>query len=721
MIDTMKRPLETFEMGQEIQAKVAFDAEREEVAAFKPISSFEVGDEVLAKVTNIIGAFGAFCSIGASEDALLRREDLSGNPPKDIHDVLAVGDLVPVIVKKVDITRGQIHLTSRSKKKKENQVIKRLEVGEEVTAKVRSIEADVGATLDVESDGDGFMHISDISDEAPEDISDVFKVGDIIQARVKTFNPQTGHVALTNRQEKTPFSNVERGQDVMCRVVAKAPWGVFCDIGTDGNALLHVGDMDDPPKSISAAFKIGDTFQARIRRIDPLKQRILLTTRTNMKHWSEFEEGQEVTGKVTNVIDWYVFVEIGCDEDAMMRKEDIDIEPGRDLREKFRVGDTVTATVKTYNAERGRLLLASKPVVARKAAVQSLDSFEVGQEVTAKVLRIAGSFGAFCDIGCAHDAFLHVSDLTDEPFADIGDLLAVGDTFDAKVKKMNPARKQIHIQSRDSQNYVKRLEDFEVGQEVKARVLSMGMSGVFCDVGADRDALLHESDRSEATRDTKYHYNDIIEARVKKIDLVKRRFYITTKTYEDFKGGRLSPSIQSTDEFKAKATATDLKNAQEAKAKQKAKAKLAFENLKNAQEVIVKTTDNNLESRQEIAAKVPSNDFKNGQKVKAKVSVNDLTDRQEVTAKLPSKLEIGQEVQAKVLSTIDAFGAYVEFAPGENALMRMSDLFDEPPEDINDVLKVGDTLVATVKRAEWPPLLQVSSDQKMKRRSKAYA
>ena len=87
----------------------SFDAPilRQDVLSIKDLS---VGQKLEGAVRNVVD-FGAFVDIGLHDDGLVHISNISKKYIKNPHEVVAVGQIVTVWVKSIDIQRGKIQLT----------------------------------------------------------------------------------------------------------------------------------------------------------------------------------------------------------------------------------------------------------------------------------------------------------------------------------------------------------------------------------------------------------------------------------------------------------------------------------------------------------------------------------------------------------------------------------------------------------------------------------
>jgi uncharacterized protein len=76
------------------------------------IEDLKVGMELTGTVRNVVD-FGAFVDIGVHQDGLVHISEIADRYIKHPSEVLAVGDVVTVRIKSVDVKKGRIGLTMR--------------------------------------------------------------------------------------------------------------------------------------------------------------------------------------------------------------------------------------------------------------------------------------------------------------------------------------------------------------------------------------------------------------------------------------------------------------------------------------------------------------------------------------------------------------------------------------------------------------------------------
>jgi ribosomal protein S1 len=179
------------------------------------------------------------------------------------------------------------------------------------------------------------------------------------------------------------------------------------------------------------------------------------------------------------------------------------------------------------DAARKRVVVSHRRAAeSQKRAARStlLRSLAIGQKYTVTVARLA-DFGAFVELGSGIDGLVPMSELAFERVEKVGDLLKVGDTFEASVIRIEDGGRKIALSRkaalpdpwRDHADVVKigaTIEGKVVGKEPRLQVeIAPGV------VGAVR-----ESDADPA----EYEIGETIEVSVRNLDRRTRRITLTT-------------------------------------------------------------------------------------------------------------------------------------------------------------------------------------------------
>ena len=153
-------------------------------------------DKQYTGVVKSLTSYGAFVDIGGV-DGLCHISELSWNNIKHPSEVVSVGDTIEVYVKSYDPENQKVSL---GYKKEEDNPWEKLKneypIGSEFEAPVVSI-TKFGAFVRILPGIDGLVHISEISNERVNKVSDVLKVGDEVRVKLTAVDFDRKRISLS--------------------------------------------------------------------------------------------------------------------------------------------------------------------------------------------------------------------------------------------------------------------------------------------------------------------------------------------------------------------------------------------------------------------------------------------------------------------------------------------------------------------------------------------
>lgn len=181
--------------------KVILEEERKEKESdfWENVSVGKVLKGEVKKLTD----FGAFINLGYL-DGLLHISELSWDKRARLNDLLSVGDEIQVKVIDLDSENNRISLSLKALEEEPwSAFIKQFAAGHIVKGKVTSI-VDYGAFVEVSKGVEGLLHISEISYDHVDKVSDVLKVGDEIEVEILDIDEENRKVSLSKKALETP-------------------------------------------------------------------------------------------------------------------------------------------------------------------------------------------------------------------------------------------------------------------------------------------------------------------------------------------------------------------------------------------------------------------------------------------------------------------------------------------------------------------------------------
>ncbi len=160
-----------------------------------------------------------------------------------------------------------------------------------LTGTVKKIEL-FGAFVDVGVGRDGLVHISALSPQRVNQVSDVVKEGETITVWVRKVDTQAGRLDLTLIEPlAVDWNEIKTGQVYTGKVVKLEKYGAFVDIGAERPGMVHISEMATyRVEEVSEIAKMGDEVQVKVLAVDPRKKQIKLSIKALDVYEEEPEE-----------------------------------------------------------------------------------------------------------------------------------------------------------------------------------------------------------------------------------------------------------------------------------------------------------------------------------------------------------------------------------------------------------------------------------------------
>ncbi|EAJ1254481.1 30S ribosomal protein S1 [Campylobacter lari] len=344
-------------------------------------------EEIIEGIVKKITTYGMFVDVGGV-DGLVHYSEISYKGPVNPSSLYNEGDKVPVKVIKYDKDKKHLSLSIKLAMPDPWDEIKDgLEVGDTIKVTVSNIEP-YGAFVDLGNDIEGFLHISEISwDKNAKNPKDYISEGQELDVEVIEINAKERRlrVSLKNLLAK-PFDEFLKshkvGDVVKGSVTSVTNFGAFVKIA-NLEGLLHNEDAswnrNDKCKDM---YKVGDVIEVKIIKLDKENQKISLSTKELQKspvqvYAQKHQVNNIISGKIRDIKDFGVFVELEEGVDALIHKEDL----GNIDFSSLKVGDTIEALIVFIDEKKNRIRLSVKSL-ARMKEREALNEINDNDKVT---------------------------------------------------------------------------------------------------------------------------------------------------------------------------------------------------------------------------------------------------------------------------------------------------------------------------------------------------
>ena len=353
-----------------LSRRVILEEERDSkrTATLESIEDGNIVDGIVKNITE----YGVFVDLGGV-DGLLHITDISWGRVKHPSELFSVGDKITVKILSFDIERERVSLGM--KQLTEDPWLAATEkypIGSRVNGKVVSL-TDYGSFVELEEGIEGLIHVSEMSwTRKIRHPSKVVSVGDVVDTIVLDIKPESRRISLGMKQVvPNPWDVISEQYPVGTTIEGKikniTDFGLFIGIGEGIDGLVHISDISwiKRIKHPSELYKKGDVVQAIVLDIEKENERFSLGIKQLEEDpWKtvaeRYEVGKEITGTVTNLTDFGVFVEIEEGIEGLVHVSEISKEKIKTPIGKFSIGDVITAKVMNINSQERRIGLSIK-------------------------------------------------------------------------------------------------------------------------------------------------------------------------------------------------------------------------------------------------------------------------------------------------------------------------------------------------------------------------
>ena len=353
-----------------LSRRVLLEEEREEKRS-KTLASIHEGKVVPGIVKNLT-EYGVFVDLGGV-DGLLHITDISWGRVKHPSELFSVGDEIEVKILSLDLERERVSLGMKQLTEDPwASAVEKYPVGSKISGKVVSL-TDYGAFVELEEGIEGLIHVSEMSwTRKIRHPSKVVSVGEIVDAVVLDIKPENRRISLGMKQAApNPWDVISDKYPVGTTIEGKikniTDFGLFIGIDEGIDGLVHISDISWTKriKHPSEIYKKGDLIQAIVLEIDKDQERFSLGVKQLQSDpWDtvaeRYDVGKEITGTVTNVTDFGVFVELEEGIEGLVHVSEISKEKIKTPVGQFEIGQMLTAKVMNINSDERRIGLSIK-------------------------------------------------------------------------------------------------------------------------------------------------------------------------------------------------------------------------------------------------------------------------------------------------------------------------------------------------------------------------
>ncbi len=211
-------------------------------------------------------------------------------------------------------------------------------------------------------------------------------------------------------------------------------------------------EVEDPEKeNADLAALVGKKIKFKIIELDRPRNRLILSERAAMrdvrktqreKLLTELKEGDVLSGNVTSVTDFGVFVSLGG-VDGLIHLSELAWGRFEHPRDVVKIGDQLDVQVLGVDRERQRIALSLKRLLPEPWSKVE-EQYRPGQLVTGTITKIA-QFGAFARLDDNIEGLIHISELADRRINNPREVVKEGDTVTLRVIRVDAAQRRLGL------------------------------------------------------------------------------------------------------------------------------------------------------------------------------------------------------------------------------------------------------------------------------------
>jgi len=355
-----------------LSRRALLEKEREQMKSFT-LATLQDNKHVDGIVKNITD-YGVFVDLGGI-DGLLHITDMSWGRVGHPSEMFQIGDKIQVKILSFDrdserVSLGLKQLVDDPWSKAEEKY----PVETKVRGKVVSL-TDYGAFVEIEEGVEGLIHVSEMSwTKKIRHPSKILSVGDEVEAVVLSINPENKRISLGMKQlESNPWDVIAQKYPVGTTIAGKikniTDFGIFIGIDEGIDGLVHISDISwtKRVKHPSEVFRKNQEVQAIVLNIDKDNERFSLGIKQlESDPWESIPQrypmGSVVSGPITNVTDFGLFVELEEGIEGLVHVSEISKDKIKSPVGQFKPGDTISAKVINISAKDRKIGLSVKKI-----------------------------------------------------------------------------------------------------------------------------------------------------------------------------------------------------------------------------------------------------------------------------------------------------------------------------------------------------------------------
>jgi len=254
----------------------------------------------------------------------------------------------------------------------------------------------------------------------------------------------------------------------------------------------------------SEMFKVGDTVQVKVLKLDKEKEKVSLGYKQLIPDpWSSVVEiypvGARIKGRISSVADYGAFIELEPGVEGLVHVSEMSwSKRSKSPKQMFKPGEEVEVQVLGVDTEDRRISLGMRQLQPNPWQTAA-GKYRVGMTVEGRVRNVT-DFGAFIELEDGIDGLVHVSDISrSKKNKKPSEMLQRGEQVKAVITSLDTDNHRMSLSIKDAtpSSWDAFIADHKAGDVVKGKISRFAGFGVFVELADELEGLCHISELSD--------------------------------------------------------------------------------------------------------------------------------------------------------------------------------------------------------------------------------
>lgn len=370
-----------------------------------------------------------------------------------------VGQTIKACILKLNKKRGNVIISRRKylhdqRSEDRKKILETLSEGQIIQGVVKNI-TNYGVFIDI-GGVDGLLHITDMTWGRVAHPSEMVRIGETIGVKVLSFDKNNEKISLGLKQLQTnPWDQISPdiavGNKTKGRISSITDYGLFIEVAPEVEGLVHISEISwtDRITDLNRLYKVGEEIEVLVVSLDKENRRMSLSVKQLGKNpWEtvneQFKPGQTIKGKISNITDFGIFVQLLPGIDGLVHISDLSwTEHIEHPSDRYKPGQEVEAAILGIDKDNKKISLGIKQLTVdpwEKVAEQ----YPVGSIVDGEISKIT-NFGAFVRLPNNIEGLMHNTVLAQEQSKKAEEYFTVGQKAQFRIVNINKEERKLAL------------------------------------------------------------------------------------------------------------------------------------------------------------------------------------------------------------------------------------------------------------------------------------